>query len=457
MKKAIFPLVLAIFFIVGQTEGVLAWSEHPMVVFPVLKSTPAVMNAGPVEVKSLHRFLMEEEEGLQDLLSRQEDWARENIPSYAPRPDALAFTAGGNPEDVLNRFYAAIRINPNVKMALYLHLLPGQQAGDREQVDPRELTTLSTLYEMLFTTYVRLEEGEMIRPVDVLSTATDEPDYGFDLGLFTDNGTAWGQIYGFGEQPFGNPGLEYGSQAPFHMGFYHESWLVFAAAPFLKRTFVEYRIHLYKTLSLYAFEAGQDYWGWRFMGWAMHYLNDMSMPYHTTVMPAKRPLAMIWINLKAILGFPRSRDNAVQLLSNRHTVYEQFQWQILRRAHLENDLQHPFLRALTDPLDMVEYDNDFPRKIAARESNRAARRNDRLLRRNIPRYLVSDPKHEIAGSHELDDLLDLIVEEKGMNAVDELTDMIAERFRALSMHTHSFVQYMLTQKSYMPAQKSDVN
>ena len=443
MKNAFVSLILLLVLIAGIPGNAVSWSEHPMVVYPVLQSIPGLAHAGPVEVKSLQRFLMEEEEGLAALLAQHEQWAREHIPSYAPRPDDLAFTAGGTGADILARFYAAIRINPNVKMALYLHLLPGQDAGERERVDPRELTTLSTLYEMLFTTYVRLEEGELVRPVDVLATATDEPDYGLDLGLFTDNNTVWGRAYGFGEQPFGNPGLEYGSQAPFHMGFYHEARIVFAAAPFLRRTFVEYRIHLYKTLSLYAFEAGQDYWGWRFMGWAMHYLNDMSMPYHTTVMPAKRPLGMIWINLKAMLGFPRSRDNAVQLLSNRHTVYEQFQWQILRRAHLEEDSRHPFFVALADPVDMVAYDNDFPRQVAARESNRAARRNDRMLRRNVPRHLVSDPKHEIEGSHELDDLLDVITAEKGEQAVTELTDMIAERFRALSMHTRSFVHYML--------------
>lgn len=439
-RYGVFGLLFLVSGLFGPAYG---WSEHPMVVYPVLKSMPGVANAAPVEVKSLLRFLQEEQEGLERLLAEQEAWAREHIPNYSPRPDTLAFSATGPDGDLLVRFYTAIRLNPNVKMALYLHLLPGQEAGAREQVSPYELTTLSTIYEMLFTTYVRLSEGEQVLPIDVLSTATDEPDYGFDLGLFVDNGTTWGQHYGFGEQPFGNPGLEYGSQAPFHMGFYHESWLVFAAAPFLKRTYVDYRIHLYQTLSQYAFSAGQEYWGWRFMGWAMHYLNDMSMPYHTTVMPAKRALPMIWINLKAMLGFPRSRDNAIQLLSNRHTVYEQFQWQVLRQAHLAGDEDHPFLVALSEPLEMQAYDHDFPRKVAARESNRAARKNDRLLRRYVPRELVSDPGNEISGSHELDKLMEVILDHKGTEAVDELTRMIAGRFRALGMHTRSFVEYML--------------
>ncbi len=447
MKKTCVSLMLSIVLFFVLQKDATAWSKHPLMAYPILESMPAVANADPVMAKTLLQFLLEEEQGLEELLAAHEVWAREHIPSYAPRPENLAFSATGNAGDILNRFYTAIRINPNVKRVLYLHLLPGQDKGDREEVHPSELTTLTTLYEMLFTTFVRLQEGEMVRPMDVLATATEEPDYGFDLGLFTDNGTTYGQTYGFGEQSFGNPGLEYGTQAPFHMGFYHESWLVFAAAPFLKRTYVEYRIHLFKTLSKYAFDVGQDYWGWRFMGWTMHYLNDMSMPYHTTVMPAKRPLGMIWINLKAMLGFPRSIDNAVQLLSNRHTVYEQFQWKVLRQAHLSGDAEHPFLAALANPLEMVPYDNEFPREVAARESNRAARRNDRLLRRYVPAYLVSDPKNEIAGSHELDDLLDVILAEEGPEAIEGLTQMVAERFRALSMHTRSFVNHMMAHKA----------
>jgi hypothetical protein len=63
------------------------------------------------------------------------------------------------------------------------------------------------------------------------------------------------------------------------------------------------------------------------MGWGMHYLGDVSMPYHSKPLPGVSTLRMIWINLKAILGFPKSRGNAVQLVSNKHTVYEEFQVQ----------------------------------------------------------------------------------------------------------------------------------
>lgn len=71
----------------------------------------------------------------------------------------------------------------------------------------------------------------------MIASANDEPDFGMDIGLFADNGTDFGQRYGFGQQPFGNPNLDYGSQAPFHMGFYHLDWLTRTAQPSLLRTY----------------------------------------------------------------------------------------------------------------------------------------------------------------------------------------------------------------------------
>jgi hypothetical protein len=420
-----------------------AWSEHPLLIYPVLKSMPAVANAPEVEVKSLLTFLLEEEQGLVQLLARQEEWSRTNLEAYAPRPDNLAFVASGNADDILQRFFYAIRINPNVKMALYHHLPPGVDSGGRQVISPYELTTLEKLTEMLHSIYLRLNEGEMIAPIFVIASANNEPDYGFDLGLFEDNNTYWGQLYGFGEQTFGNPNLPYGTQAPFHMGFYHEPKIVFAAAPFLKRTFVEYRINLYQTLAEYAFSAGQDYWGYRFMGWAMHYLGDLSMPYHASVLPGVSALRMIWINLKAMIGFPKGRDNAVQLVSNRHTVYEQFHWLVLREAFEEGNWEHPFIQALENPVEAKPFDHTFPREVVARESYKKGKATTRAMKRYMPRKMISDPKFEVSDSEELDNLLDYMVAEKGPEGIDGMTELIAERFRSYSMHTRSFVTAML--------------
>lgn len=414
-----------------------AWSEHPLMAHPVLSSIPGLSDQDSISVKSLKTFLIENEAALEKYFEAQEAWFRQNLAYYPPLPDELSFKATGNPDDILERFFKAIRLNPNVKMRLYLHLLPGEEIGDRQTVNPKELTTLKDVSALINTNYVELFEGDMVSPLSVLCTANDEPDYGFDLGLFKDNNTPQGDIYGFGVQPFGDPNLEYGSQAPFHMGFYHEAKIVFFFGPFLKKTLPEYRINLFKSLAEFAFENNNPYWGYRFMGWGMHYLGDLSMPYHSVALPGVSALKMIWTNIKAMLGFPKSKDDAVQIVSNRHSVLEEFQWQVLRAAYDSGDENHPLIAALKNPIEMVEYRTDFPRMVAAKESADRAKRVDKSLKKWMPAKLVSDPEFETPGSKELSMIVDLTKEEKGEEGVTEMTNVIAELFRSYSMHMRS--------------------
>lgn len=437
-----YRLIAVILFVV-ISMNLKAWSEHPLLIHQVLKEIPQLQGMDSVEVKSLVRFLMEEEKRLEEFFAFQEEWAKTNLPDYAPRPESLVFKATGNEEDILQRFFYALRINPNVKMQLYLHLLPNEEIAGRPTVNPRELTTLTNISAMEKTNYLLLKEGDKVSPVLVLRTATDEPDYGFDLGLFEDNNTVYGKMYGFGEQSFGNPNLEYSSQAPFHMGFYHEAKIVYFFGPFLKRTYPEYRIHQFKSLSEFAFENGQDYWAWRFMGWGMHYLNDMSMPYHTAPLPGVSALSMIWKNLKAMLGFKGARDRAVQLVSNRHTVFEEFQHQVTRQAYLEGEEDHPFFMALKNPVEMVPFDDTFVRKVATKQTDGKSKSTDKKLAKYMPKKLVRDARFEVSGTEELERVIELTVEEKGEGAVAGMTDTIAELLRLYSMHARSYALYIL--------------
>lgn len=98
-----------------------------------------------------------------------------------------------------------------------------------------ELTTLHEKGKLVNETFISLNEGDTISADQVLISATDEPDYDLDLHLFEDNNSEVGKIYGFGLQPFGNPAVEYSSQAPFHMGFFYEPKIIFSLAGFLKK------------------------------------------------------------------------------------------------------------------------------------------------------------------------------------------------------------------------------
>lgn len=438
---AILILISAVFLVFPQKSS--AWSEHPLLIYPALKNHPAWAKLTPVKAKSLQTFLIEVEKELEKRLAEHEEWSRGNLPNYAPCPDNLRFKATGNPNDILNRFYSAIRVNPDIKVPLYLHLLPNMDTKGRSVAPPADITTLKDVSSMEQTTYTWLNEGEDILPFEVLWTASDEPDYGFDLGLFEDNQTEYGKIYGFGNQPFGNPNLEYSSQAPFHMGFFHEAGILYKFGPFLKQTYIDYRIFLYKALSEFAFKHNQLYWGWRFMGWGMHYVGDVSMPYHMKPLPGVSTSRMLWINAKAMMGATRARDNAVQLVSNRHTVFEEFQVQVLRKAHQENYADHPFMRALQNPVPMVPFSQDFLIDVAARESAEKSKEINRALKRNIPRRMVSDPAIEVSILPELSMLVEVVSEEKGDESVAALTQVIAERMQSFAMHARSFMDSIL--------------
>ena len=438
-KISIFLFLLTLVF-PARLDG---WSEHPLLVRPALKDLQVWNKMVPVKAVSLHTFLAETEKELAVFLAGQEAWSKTNLPDYTPCPEGLAFKATGNPDDILLRFYKAIRINPNVKIPLYLHLLPNDSKEGRPVASPSDITSLKDVSSFLRTTYVWIKEGEILSPLDVLCTASDEPDYGFDLGLFEDNNTDYGKQYGFGAQPFGNPNLEYGSQAPFHMGFYHEAAIVYKFGSFLKHTYLDYRIFLFKALSEFAFRHQQPYWGWRFMGWGMHYMGDVSMPYHMKPLPGVSTTRLMWISVKSMVGAPKAQENATQLVSNRHTVLEEFQLQVLRKALIDNNASHPFLLALKNPVTAVPFSYDFLINVATRQSASQAIVVDKALKKNMPFRLVSDPAVEASDLPETYRIVACITEEKGQEAIDEITGIIAKQLQQYSMHIRSFMEAVL--------------
>ncbi|MFP4064209.1 MAG: hypothetical protein ACLFS0_01740 [Bacteroidales bacterium] len=425
-------LVISCLFVATFLQA-FGWSEHPMLARPALAGLGLWDEIGPTEVKHLTTFLLETENRLEPFLASHEHWARTHLPHYQPRPDDLAFRAGGDTTDIVLRFLQAIRVNPGMQMPLYLHPLPGQTIGNHPHPGPQVITPGRNTEFIHLPIHIQLREGEKIPPLDVLVTANEEPDYGFDLGLFTDNQNDYGTRYGFGEQPFGNPNLAYSSQAPFHMAFYHEAGIVYRFAPELNRTFLDYRVHLFRELSVFAFSNDQHYWGWRFLGWSMHYAGDITMPYHSKPLPGYSTSRMLWINLKAMLGFPRNVEDAVQLVSNRHTAMEAYQQQELRRAYLTNNFTHPFFQALALPEFPVPYFQNFIRTYASYGAASQSTHTDALLAKHLPEYMVSDPSVEVSEMPQLKNLARLVHAEQGGESAEALNAMIAERLSAYSM------------------------
>lgn len=443
MKSRVCLLALAVQgLVLCVMPSAVAWEHHPLFTEPVISTMPEVTGAAPVAATSLESFLSAVETDLVAQLNDEEAWARANVPSYKPRPDALAFQATGNAGDIRDRFLKAIRVNPNIKTPLYRGPLAGM-SGAKQRLGSSEVALLADTSALDVFDFEALAEGEMVAPLDVVSAASNEPDYGLDIGLFTDNGTDFGQYYGFGAQPFGNPGLDYGSQAPFHMGLYHESPLIYVFASFLKESYPEYRIHLFKSLSKFAFDHGQDYWGWRFMGWGMHYLGDLSMPYHTTALPGYSALRMIVVNLCDMLGWHTPKNNAVQLSSNRHVALETFEGIILVNATLADDSQDITLAALLKSRTIPAYSDSIPRDKLSKISHDLCREMDKTLADLMPYHYVCDPSVELGDVPQRYEIIDMLEAEHGKGAVEKIEKLQAEAMTAFAVYGRSYVLAIL--------------
>jgi len=371
-----------------------SWSNHALLSWTALSVLPEVTGRAPVLVESLASFVQADPAGLAEVLRAEEAWARANVPAYPARPDALAFRADTPPAERVARFLAAVRVNPSARLALYLQLPPGQASRGRPVLAEADVTIMKTDEAAKLNTFVALREGERVAVIDVIASATDEPDYGLDYGLWEDNGTAWGRSYGFGKQPFGNPAVEWSSQGPLHLGFFHEAGIVYKAAPFLLRAYPEYRIHLWRALAAFALRSGHEYWAWRFAGWGLHYLQDLGQPYHARVLPGVSVPRMLWINGLDLAGMHGPKQDAVQLVTNRHFALENFERQWMRASHAAPNVPDVGTQALRDTaLDRLAYADDWPRQVVTKQANAAADAVDAALVASLqPRY-TSDPTY----------------------------------------------------------------
>jgi len=442
MNTQVKSLLLAACTLLASNQ-VMAWANHTLISQGLLASMPEVAEAPPAVVESLESFLMATEAQLEPFLTQQENWMRENLRHYEPLPDALTFKASGNVQDIRQRFSHAIRINPNTRLNLYLQLNPGQELGQGAPLDAAEITTYKDNGYLDNINILQLAPGDKVAAMDVVISANDEPDHGMDIGLYTDSNTEHGKLYGFGAQPFGNPNLPYGTQAPFHMGFYHEPEVIMAAGGFLKRTYPEYRIQQFKHLAEFAFNTGHPYWGWRFMGLGLHYVGDFSNPYHTTPVPGNSAISTIWVGLLGMMGMTGPQHDAVQIVSNRHTAIEQFQETVMTEAFKNKHSDHVALQATRGATSAGQYQHNFVIDVFAKGGYEQADALDEVIVETMPAKFVSDVSVEFSELPERQLLVEKIREHKGQAAVDSLNKTLAQLLTLFGENGKSYVQGIL--------------
>ncbi|RZI42567.1 hypothetical protein EGT07_11225 [Herbaspirillum sp. HC18] len=445
LRTTTWRLFAAAAFAVVLSPAAWAWSNHALGTWQALAPMPEVAQAAAVRVESLESFLAAEGAALERVLESDESWARTNVPHYPPRPDALSFKAGVPAPELRRRFLSALRINPAARLTLFMQVRPGAAISSDAAMPRAEVTTVGQRDDHNKAAFLRLREGDLVQALDVVATASDEPDFGLDLGIWEDNGTDYGKQYGFGKQPFGNPALEFSSQAPMHMGFFHEQWIVYKAAPFLLRTYPEYRIHLYQTLAQHAFRTGHDYWGWRFAGWALHYIQDLTQPYHARVLPGVGVPSMLWINSLAMIGFPTRKEQAISIVSNRHQALENYQFRRMREAYLKKDDNDALLLAARNTAGdsgYPRYTDAAVRQSVTKQSHAAADATDAALERGVPPKYISDPDYVMSASDKEVDL-HALVSAGPPSARDEMTSLAAGLMTNFGVHSRLFIRAVI--------------
>jgi len=345
------------------------WSNHMVGSYLALQDLPALRDASPVEVEPLERFLSGQYPAIVTLLEEQERFAREHFKQYPPRPDNLRLPAV--PSDNLRHdFLSALRINPLIHLAMVIQPLPGKDLPEREHLQADQVMVEQTLSPWNRQRFIRVVDHEKVAPLVVLASAADEPDYGHDINLFSDNPGEVAALYGFGPQPFGDARFQYSSQAPFHMGFFHENPVVYAAAGFLERSWPDWRAYQYMGLARLAFATGHPYWGYRFLGWGLHHVQDLTQPYHAKPLPGVELPSLLLLEGKALAGFAQDKQASIERVATRHTEVEKYQSTWLRRV-LRADQPHPMLDAYADATGDAHYPPysvDYLREVVSAES-----------------------------------------------------------------------------------------
>lgn len=327
----------------------LSWSNHTEIA--AISLSGEVWSARQVNAESLDDFLAACKDSLPAVLDEVEAKAANDFPGFRPRPSAIAFNPHTAGAALRESFLAAIRVNPEMPYLLFLKVPVGGDRRGRPDL-PWQKALLSERV-LPNAPFAALAPGKAATALEVVQTACDEPDYGMDYYLYEDNGSAWGAVYGFGTQPFGNPKLSYGTQSPFHLSFDNEPALIHALAKFTTRSNLGYRIDLFTALARFAFANGHEYWGWRFAGWALHYVQDLTMPYHASLMPSKTTFQLLLLNT---FGSKADRDGTITLLSNRHAMFENYQYFLLtfREGNAAANPANPAIAALLPSREPAE-------------------------------------------------------------------------------------------------------
>lgn len=307
MKKY-FLILLSISFL--RLSNLFGWGSHYLVMDRSVKNPQMSFTNELVRVESLDSFINKNKTKLNHIFHNYYKWMQTS--GKTSRINKDYFTK----KFVINTqkdFFTSARLNTSYNASTINRIQP----AEKRNFKPVKLSSISRYLHEKELRRVEFENvaGKKVSGLSVVRTFADEPDWGFDHGLFTF------KEYGYGDQPYGKSKGE-SSKAPFHMQFLHENFIVRMFASKMTHGMVEERIELFQRLSTFSFKNGHRYWGYRFAAWAIHYIQDLAQPYHSKAVPH----ADLWYYIKFMFSFNKKeiKKETTQLLVNRHFLYEDF-------------------------------------------------------------------------------------------------------------------------------------
>jgi hypothetical protein len=170
--------------------------------------------------------------------------------------------------------------------------------NEQRQLGPDEFYYHSLYEPVRFFTGADI--GQATNARQIITEFSDEPDWELDQGLEL----SWLQAFS-GE-----------SQGYRHM--YYPAWTFHIPLAFYPQGQTPERAGHFYRLAKTAFANNDTYWGFRFLARALHYVQDMSQPYHT------RQLYWRFIDLKS------PYRGTEQTTKNHHFAYESYQANLFR-------------------------------------------------------------------------------------------------------------------------------
>ncbi|MFI4962797.1 MAG: hypothetical protein ACHP6H_02955, partial [Legionellales bacterium] len=236
------------------------------------------------------------------------------------------------------------------------------------------------------------------------------------------------------------------SQSAFHMGIYYEPSIVYKLSS-LARCYPEYRLNLYAALSKYAFKTGHIYWGYRFLGWSLHYLQDLTQPYHSTIAPGISTSTLVFYAALDFIGIQTPQSNLIQLVVDRHFSLENYAFYMfegLVKTNKTSDMLEAIQDTSQDAL-YPKYDAHYPRDVVAKQSFDKANAINAAIMASLPHKYVMESKYIFYVTEQTPPNLFLLEERQSHAPSSELPDQLKGIFQAFGSHTRNFVNYVLNQ------------